>query len=72
MTVTSRGKARFLWAAVSVEFVETIITGFALVPAALYIHWQSTWPLSTWIRLTLASLGFAPVCLVCTWCVPAR
>ena len=65
MTATSRGTARFLWASVSVVFVETIITGLALAPAVLFIHWQSTWPLSTWIRLTLAALGFAPVYLVC-------
>ncbi len=65
MTTTSRGTARLLWAAVSVVFVETIITGLALAPAVLFIHWQSTWPLSTWIRLTLAAMGFAPVYLVC-------
>ncbi len=65
MTATSRGTARFLWASLSVVFVETIITGLALAPAVLFIHWQSTWPMSTWIRLTLASLGFAPVYLVC-------
>jgi acetyltransferase-like isoleucine patch superfamily enzyme len=50
---------------VSVVFVETLITGLALAPAVLFIQWQSTWPLSTWLRLTLASLGFAPVYLVC-------
>ncbi len=49
----------------SVVFVETIITGLALAPAVCFVHWQSTWPLSTWIRLTLASLGFAPLYLVC-------
>ena len=65
MTATSRGTARFLWASLSVVFVETIITGLALAPAVLFIHWQSTWPMSTWIRLTLASIGFAPVYLVC-------
>jgi acetyltransferase-like isoleucine patch superfamily enzyme len=57
--------ARLLWASASVVFVEMIITGLALAPALLFIHWQSTWPLSTWIRLTLASVGFAPVYLVC-------
>ena len=65
MTATSRRTARFLWASVSVVFVETIITGLALAPAVLFIQWQSTWPLSTWFRLTLASMGFAPVYLVC-------
>ena len=45
--------------------METIITGLALAPAVLFVHWQSTWPLSTWIRLTLASLCFAPLYLVC-------
>jgi acetyltransferase-like isoleucine patch superfamily enzyme len=65
MTATSRSAARFLWASVSVVFVETIITGLALAPAVLFIHWQSTWPLSTWIRLTLASLAFTPVYLAC-------
>ena len=54
-----------MWASVSVVFVETIITGLALAPAVLFIHWQGTWPLSTWIRLALASLAFAPVYLVC-------
>ena len=57
--------ARFLWAAVSVVLVETIITGLALAPAVLFIHWQSTWPMSTWMRLTFASLSFTPVYLVC-------
>lgn len=65
MPATSRGTARFVWASVSVVFVETIITGLALAPAVLFVHWQSTWPLSTWIRLTLASLCFAPLYLVC-------
>ena len=65
MTATSRGTARFLWASVSVVFVETIITGLALAPAVLFVHWQSTWPLATWSRLTLASLCFAPLYLVC-------
>ena len=65
MTATSHGTARLLWASVSVVFVETIITGLALAPAVLFIHWQSTWPLSTWIRLTLAAMSFAPVYLVC-------
>jgi acetyltransferase-like isoleucine patch superfamily enzyme len=50
---------------VSVVLVETIITGLALAPAVLYIHWQSAWPMSTTLRLLLASLGFAPVYLVC-------
>ncbi len=45
--------------------VETIITGLSLAPAVLFIHWQATWTLSTWVRLTLASVGFAPVYLVC-------
>jgi len=65
MTATSRGTARLLWASASVVFVETIIIGLALAPAVLFIHWQSTWPLSTWIRLTLAAMSFAPVYLVC-------
>jgi len=65
MTATSHGRARFLWAAVSVVFVETIITGLALAPAVLFIHWQATWSLSTWLRLALASLAFVPVYLAC-------
>ena len=65
MTATSRRTARFLWASVSVVFVETIITGLSLAPAVLFVQWQSTWPMSTWIRLTLASFAFAPVYLVC-------
>ena len=65
MTATSRRTARFLWASVSVVFVETIITGLSLAPAVLFLHWQSTWPMSTWICLTLASFAFAPVYLVC-------
>ncbi len=65
MPATSRGTARFVWASVSVVFVETLITGLALAPAVLFIQWQSTWPLSTWLRLTLASPAFAPVYLVC-------
>lgn len=65
MHATSRRLARFLWAAVSVVVVETVITGLALAPALLFIHWQSTWPLSPWVRLMVASLGFAPVYLLC-------
>lgn len=49
----------------SVVLVETIITGLALAPAVLFIHWQSTWSLSTWPRLALASLAFVPVYLLC-------
>ncbi len=45
--------------------VETIITGLALAPAVFFVHWQSTWPLSTWLRLLLASLAFAPLYLTC-------
>ncbi len=49
----------------SVVFVETIITGLALAPAVLFIHWQATWSLSTWLRLALASLAFVPAYLAC-------
>ncbi|MCU0633722.1 MAG: hypothetical protein MUE41_02515 [Gemmatimonadaceae bacterium] len=65
MTATSRAAARFVWASVSVVVVETIITGLALVPAVLFVHWQATWPMSTWLRLPLAALGFVPVYLAC-------
>ena len=65
MTATSRRTARFLWASVSVVFVERIITGLALGPALLFIHWQSAWRTSTWVHLTLISLAFAPLYLAC-------
>lgn len=65
MTAASRRTARFVWASVSVVFVETIITGLALAPALLFIHWQSAWRMSTWVHLTLVSLAFAPLYLAC-------
>jgi acetyltransferase-like isoleucine patch superfamily enzyme len=65
MTATSRRSARFLWAVVSAVLVETIVTGLALLPAVLFVHWQSTWSMSTGGRLIVAAMAFAPLYLLC-------
>ena len=58
-----RRGVRFVWAGVSVVVLETVLLGLALLPVVAFIHWQSTWSVSLWVRLLLDSIAFVPIYL---------
>jgi len=52
-----------LWGALSIVVVETLLLSLALLPITGFVHWQSTWSVTTPVRLLLDALAFAPLYL---------
>ncbi len=55
---------RFVWAALSVIVLETLLLGIAVAPVVTFLHWQSTWALPSAARILLLSLAVVPLYLL--------
>lgn len=55
---------RFVWAAVSVIVLETVLLGISAAPVIAFVHWQSTWAMSGAVRIFLLSLAVVPLYLL--------
>lgn len=55
---------RFVWAAVSVIVLETILLGISVAPVVAFLQWQSTWVLTDAVRIGLLSLAVVPLYLL--------
>lgn len=52
---------RLLWAIVSIFVVESVVFGFAVLPAALFWEWHFHWSFPyRWLRVVVLSMSFIP------------
>jgi acetyltransferase-like isoleucine patch superfamily enzyme len=54
---------RFAWATVSIILLECLLLGIALLPAAAFLVWQATWPLTLAGRTVVLAMAVVPLYL---------
>ncbi len=55
---------RLAWGALSIVLLESVLLSVALLPIMGFVHWQSTWSVTTPVRLALDAIAFAPLYLL--------
>jgi acetyltransferase-like isoleucine patch superfamily enzyme len=64
--------ARLAWAIASAFVVESLVIGFAVLPAALFWQWHWSWPIeAVWLRVVLLAMAFLPAYLLFAICLMA-